>query len=200
MSSASRSRGPSVSVSTTVSPSTPQVNKGNSTITSSPTVTTTSSFYTPTSATASSPGYTPLGAAGPRGGINMAKSRATTFGSPAATSSPEHEAWVQGIVGKARQVSAGQTNSSHVTTITGPAGTPLTTSMSTPTSRRASALTPSTSAPESPDSARNTQSPSPSKNKNGAAEVEKPRSKSRMSSLGDVGGIRRVFLRSKKDR
>ena len=203
MSSANRSRGPSMSVSTTVTPTTPQIQKGNSTITTSPTVTTTSTFHSPTSTPASSPSYTPLGAAGPKGGINIAKTRATILGSPAVMSSPEQEAWVQGMVGKARQVSAGPTNASHVTTISGPGGISVTTSMGTPASRRVSAMAPTTPAAESPESTRNTQTPSPSPaNKAGpeSADVEKPRPKSRISSLGDVGGIRRVFLRSKREK
>ena len=208
-----RSRGPSFSTSTfiTPTPSTPlsafEAQKRNSVITTNPTITTTSSLSTPVSAT-SSPSYTPLGAAGPKGNIKNVKARATTYNSPS-VSSPENEAWVQGMIGKARQVSA-QSNSSQVTTITGPNNT-TTTSVSTPTSQRVSAAanTPSTSTPPSvgvysvpasvstpiiPESARSVQTASPTpaaSNANRSASAEKPRSKSST-------GIRRVFLRSKK--
>ena len=209
-----RSRGPSFSTSTfiTPTPSTPlsafQAQKHNSITTIHPTITKTSGLSTPVSAT-SSPSYTPLGAAGPKGGIKNAKSRATTFGSPA-VSSPENEAWVQGMIGKARQVS-GQSNSSQVTTITEPNNT-TTTSVSTPASRTASPAANSTfsstpsnvkgsvstpiSTPATPDSGRNIQIPSPSpaaRDVSRSESAEKPRSKS-------VTGIRRVFLRGKKDR
>jgi hypothetical protein len=206
-----RSRGPSFSTSTFIAPSTPltayQAQNRDLITTSHPTIITTSALSTPVSTTPS-PSYTPLGAAGPKGGIKNAKSRAATYGSPAA-SSPESEAWVQGMIGKARQVSA-QNNSSHVTTIAGPNNT-TNTSLSTPTSRRVSAganatltSTPpsakrssvpdSTSTPATPDSSRGTQTPSPSpanRDANRSASAEKPRSKSAM-------GIRRVFLRSLK--
>ena len=208
-----RSRGPSFSSSTfvTPTPSTPlsayEAQNRNSIITSQPTITTTTALSTSVSAT-SSPSYTPLGAAGPKGNIKNVKTRATTFNS-ASMSSPENEAWVQGMIGKARQASA-QSNSLHVTTITGPDNT-TTTSVSTPTSRRVSAAanTPSASTPPSvglysipasrltpatPESVRSAQTPSPipaASNANRSASAEKPRSKSST-------GIRRVFLRSKK--
>lgn len=193
-SSTSRSRGPSFSTSTTVSPSTPPYQDHNSITTISPTVVTTSTFNSPASATHPSPKYTPLGAAGPKGGIKVSKTRAITYGSPA-TAAPNHEseAWVQGVVGKARQVSA-QNNSSHVASITTPT---IITSVSSPPSRKVSAFAAGTPTP-SPDSGRTLQTPSPmAVGEHGSA--DRPRPKSRMSSFGDVSGIRRVFLRSKKE-
>ena len=207
------SRGPSFSTSTfiTPTPSTPlsafQAQNRDSITTAHPTITTTSALSTPTSATYS-PNYTPLGAAGPKGNIKNPKMRAATFSSPT-LSSPENEAWVQGMIGKARQVST-QSNSSHVTTITGPNNT-TTTSVSTPSSRKVSTTanttwtsTPppvgvssvpaSTSTPATPESGQGAQKPSPGPAAGEAkrsASTEKLRSKSSM-------GIRRVFLRSKK--
>jgi hypothetical protein len=206
-----RSRGPSYSTSTFITPSTPpsvhQAQNQNSITTTHPTISATSALSTPVSSR-SSPSYTPLGGAGPKGGIRNAKIRAATFGSPA-LSSPENEAWVQGMIGKARQASA-PNDPLHVTTISEPNNT-TTTPVSTPAGRRVStgadailASTPpgvkrssildSTSTPATPDSGRGTQTPSPSPvanhaNKNGSADKLRSRS---------VTGIRRVFLRSSK--
>jgi hypothetical protein len=216
-----QSHDPSFLTTTFITPSTPlsgyQNHSRNSTTTKAhPTVTTTSTLSTPVSAT-SSPSYTPLGAAGPKGGIKNAKIRAATSGSPAVTN-PENEAWVQGMMGKARRVSA-QNNPSHMATITGPNNTittttTTTTSASTPTSRRVSVATDATfrsttpnstrpsvldptSTPTTPDGGRGNQTPSPSsaasdaRGTGRAGSAEKPRSRS-------VTGIRRVFLRSSK--
>jgi hypothetical protein len=205
------SHDPSFSTTTFITPSTPlsgyQTQSRNSATTAHPTVTTNSTLSTPVSGT-SSPGYTPLGAAGPKGGIKNAKIRAATSGSPAVTN-PENEAWVQGMIGKARRVS-GQNNPSQMTTVTGPNNT-TTTSASTPSSRRVSvaadatfrSTTPNstrpsvldpTSTPTTPDGGRGSQTPSPisaTRDARGTGSAEKPRSRS-------VTGIRRVFLRSSK--
>jgi hypothetical protein len=206
------SRDPSSSTSASITPSTPLTvypAQGQNPVSAThPTTTTASTLSTPVSAVPS-PSYTPLGAAGPKGGIKNAKPRAATFGSPA-VSTPDNEAWVQGMIGKARQVSA-QSNSSQVMTITDPNNT-TTTSVSTPASRTVSTTanaaltstppsakalaTASISTPVTPDNARRAQTPSPSpspaaRNGKGSLGTEKPRSKSSM-------GIRRVFLRSKK--
>jgi hypothetical protein len=206
------SRDLSISTSAANTPSTPitvSPAPGRNLVTAThPTITTTSTLSTPVSAT-SSPSYTPLGAAGPKGGIKNAKTRAATFGSPAG-SRPDNEAWVQGMIGKARQVSA-QSHSSQVTTVADSYNT-TTTSMSTPASRTVSttantaltstppntkaSVTASISTPATPSNARRAQTPSPSpspaaRDAKGSLSTEKPRSKSSM-------GIRRVFLRSKK--
>lgn len=200
-----RSRDTSFSSSTFSTPlSVHQAQNQNSASVTHPTITTTTTLSTPASPT-SSPSYTPLGAAGPRGGIKNAKIRAASSGSPA-VSNPESEAWVQGMIGKARQVSA-QSNSSQVTTTTGPKST-TTTSVSTPAHRRASTVsaaistppsakapvTTSTSTPATPDGSRRAQTPDPSpaaKDAHRSKSAEKLRSRS-------MNGIRRVFLRSKK--
>jgi hypothetical protein len=205
-------RDPSFPTSASVTPSTPltvYTAQGRNPVTAThPTTTTTSTLSTPVPAT-SSPSYTPLGAAGPKGGIKNAKTRAATFGSPAGPR-PDNEAWVQGMIGKARQVST-QSNSSQAISITDPDNT-TTTSVSTPASRTVStaadaalistpprakaSATASISTPAAPDNPRRAQTPSPSpspaaRDAKGRLATEKPRSKSSM-------GIRRVFLRSKK--
>lgn len=132
--------------------------------------------------------YTPLGAAGPKSGGR----RAATHHSP---SSAHSEAWVEGMVGKARAVSNG------TTVVQGPTTTTTTTviSRSTPSNRRASAF-----ASLSPASSTGAASPSSSVSKTspalGPALIPAPaRPKSRMS-IGDVSGIKRVFLRRKSDK
>lgn len=134
--------------------------------------------------------YTPLGAAGPK--ING--KRATTYGALPAAS---RDAWVEGIVGKARAVSGGsQTITNGPTTTT----TTTTTISSTPKSRRASLFG---SSPRSSPASVGTVSPSTStasadtdpKNRRTSL-MPGSRPKSRMS-LGDIGGIKRVFLRKK---
>ena len=75
--------------------------------------------------------YTPLGAAGPK----TANRRAVTLNS---ATSAGNEAWVQGMVGKARAVSG-----PHTTTTHGPTTTTTTTmTSSSPSSRRTSAMLP----------------------------------------------------------
>lgn len=151
---------------------------------------TTTTVVTPP--TTGSTNYTPLGAAGPK----VTGKRASTYGGlPAAN----HDAWVEGIVGKARAVSGGsQTITNGPTTTT----TTTTTISSTPKSRRASIFGSSSSPRSSPVSAR-TISPStsigsgdPDSKSRRASLMPGSRPKSRMS-LSDMGGIKRVFLRKK---
>jgi len=149
--------------------------------------TTTTTVVTPPAT--SSTNYTPLGAAGPK--ING--KRATTYGGLPAAS---RDAWVEGIVGKARAVSGGSHNITTGPTTT----TTTTTTISTPRSRRASLFG---SSPRSSPASVGTISPSTS---TGSADADPKgrrmslmpgsRPKSRMS-LGDIGGIKRVFLRKK---
>ena len=73
--------------------------------------------------------YTPLGAAGPK----TANRRAVTLNS---ATSAGNEAWVQGMVGKARAVSGPHTTTTHGPTTT----TTMTMSSSSPSSRRTSAM------------------------------------------------------------
>ncbi|KAJ9612347.1 hypothetical protein H2200_003944 [Cladophialophora chaetospira] len=141
--------------------------------------------------------YTPLGGAGPK--MNSRKS--ANFGA----TPNKNDAWVQGMVGKARAVSAGPT------VIQAPNGmsttvTTTTTSTSTPpsTARRASSyfgLTPNNS-----HSSPMTVSTSPSAGSVGSETKSSRRSsyapssrKSSRMSLSDIGGIKRVFLRKKSD-
>ena len=73
--------------------------------------------------------YTPLGAAGPK----TANRRAVTLNSATGAG---NEAWVQGMVGKARAVSGPHTTTTHGPTTT----TTMTMSSSSPSSRRTSAM------------------------------------------------------------
>ncbi|KIV91009.1 hypothetical protein PV10_05602 [Exophiala mesophila] len=156
--------------------------------------------------TTTSTSYTPLGAAGPRSN-KRASSALGTF--PGTT----NDAWVEGLVGKARAVSGGppsiapasMTTSTSTTTTT----TTTTTVGSAPRGRRtsywglgsspASNRTASPQPRASPAPSDRTVSPSTS---TGSADVKSRRSslmsrpKNRMS-LGDIGGIKRVFLRKK---
>ncbi|KIW56709.1 hypothetical protein PV05_05346 [Exophiala xenobiotica] len=151
---------------------------------SAPGVTTTTTVTPPTATT----NYTPLGGAGPK----TYPRRAVTYGT---TSTPNNDAWVENMVGKARAVSGG-----NPTVLQGPTTTTTTTTVtsSTPTSRRASSYM-----SLSPNSSPTTVSPSPS-NASAASDVKDRRlsltgrSKSRMS-LSDMSGIRRVFLRKKSE-
>ncbi|KAK5271842.1 hypothetical protein LTR99_000998 [Exophiala xenobiotica] len=155
-----------------------------STTISVPGVTTITTVTPPTATT----NYTPLGGAGPK----TYPRRAVTFGT---TSTPNNDAWVENMVGKARAVSGG-----NPTVLQGPTTTTTTTTVtsSTPTSRRASSFM-----SLSPNSSPSTVSPSPS-NASAASDVKDRRlsltgrSKSRMS-LSDMSGIRRVFLRKKSE-
>lgn len=150
--------------------------------------TTTTTVVTPP--TTSGTSYTPLGAAGPR--ING--KRATTYGGLPAAS---RDAWVEGIVGKARAVSGGsQTITNGPTTTT----TTTTTVASTPKVRRASIFS---SSPRSSPASVGTVSPStstgsgdPDSKSRRMSLMPGTRPKSRMS-LSDMGGIKRVFLRKK---
>ncbi|KAK5061401.1 hypothetical protein LTR84_007943 [Exophiala bonariae] len=150
--------------------------------------TTTTTVVTPPTTGGTS--YTPLGAAGPR--VNG--KRATTYGGLPTTN---RDAWVEGIVGKARAVSGGsQTITNGPTTTT----TTTTTIASTPRSRRASIFS---SSPKSSPASVGTISPSTStasassdSKSRRASLMPGSRPKSRMS-LSDMSGIKRVFLRKK---
>ncbi|KAK5468040.1 hypothetical protein LTS15_001013 [Exophiala xenobiotica] len=147
-----------------------------------PGVTTTTTVTPPTATT----NYTPLGGAGPKTNPR----RAVTYGP---TLTPNNDAWVENMIGKARAVSGG-----NPTVLQSPVTTTTTTTVtsSTPTSRR-----PSSFMSLSPNSSPSTVSPSPS---NAASDAKDRRlsltgrSKSRMS-LSDMSGIRRVFLRKKSE-
>jgi hypothetical protein len=149
-------------------------------------VTTTTVVTPPTTGSTS---YTPLGAAGPK--INS--KRATTYGGLPTAS---RDAWVEGIVGKARAVSGGAQTITNGPTTT----TTTTTTISTPKSRRASLFG---SSPRSSPASVGTVSPStstgsgdPDSKSRRVSLMPGSRPKSRMS-LGDIGGIKRVFLRKK---
>ncbi|KIX94276.1 uncharacterized protein Z520_09986 [Fonsecaea multimorphosa CBS 102226] len=167
-----------------------------STVTSPGGVTTTTVVTPPTTTT----NYTPLGAAGPKMNVRRAATYATT---PAAS----NDAWVQGMVGKARAVSGGGSS----TIVQGPNGTTTTTTTtttftSTPpsTGRRASSYfgsSPSSNVNSSPV----TISTSPSTSSIASdAKISRrtslaARPKGSRMSLGDIGGIKRVFLRKKSE-
>ncbi|ETI22961.1 hypothetical protein G647_04756 [Cladophialophora carrionii CBS 160.54] len=142
--------------------------------------------------------YTPLGGAGPK----MNARRVPSTGA----SPNNNDAWVQGMVGKARAVSG-----TSPTIIQGPNGTSTTittttTVSSTPPSsgRRASSYF--SVSPNNPNSSPITISTSPStgsvasdaKSGRRVSYTSGSRKSSRMS-LGDIGGIKRVFLRKKSD-
>ncbi|OAP56637.1 hypothetical protein AYL99_08749 [Fonsecaea erecta] len=168
-----------------------------STVTSPGGVTTTT-VVTPPSTTTN---YTPLGAAGPKMNVR----RAATYATTPATS---NDAWVQGMVGKARAVSGGGSS----TSVQGPNGTTTTTTTNTSTftstppstGRRASSYfssSPSSNANSSPVTI--SSSPSTSSIASDAKASRRTsltaRSKSARMSLGDIGGIKRVFLRKKSE-
>jgi hypothetical protein len=118
--------------------------------------------------------YTPLGAAGPK-----PVRRVVTLNN--LDSDKDSQEWVQGMVGKARAVSGsnGTRGSKDISSLA---------TTSTPPSRRASAMLLTASPkPLSPASTFNKE----------PKEVD--RRKSRLS-LGDVGGIKRVFLRRKSEK
>lgn len=172
-----------------------------SSTTSSSGVTTTTVVASPTT---TSTRYTPLGAAGPKSN----KRASSTLGTLPGTS---NDAWVEGLVGKARAVSGGapNINPGTMTTSTSTSTTTTTTVGSVPTGRRtsywglgsspASNRIASPQPRSSPAPSDRTVSPSTS---TGSADVKSRRSslmsrpKNRMS-LGDIGGIKRVFLRKK---
>ncbi|RMZ86360.1 hypothetical protein DV736_g6414, partial [Chaetothyriales sp. CBS 134916] len=172
------------------------------------------STTTPTHAQASTShhSYTPLGAAGPR----LKTRRSITLDNLSDTKNKE--AWVKGMVGKARAVSQGTGNSvSHVSS-------PLSSCTSTTTSPTNGAASttgpnalPTTTQPSRQASGSLLASfPSPPTNKthpmtafssNGKTQVQTnikgmkdvERHRPRLS-LSDVGGIKRVFLRKKSEK
>lgn len=143
----------------------------------SPIVSTTSKFSS--SPATAGPNYTPLGAAGPKN----ASRRVTTHG---ATPTPENEAWVDSLVGKARAVSGGP-RASMPQTVT-------TMAISTPVSRRASGNV-INSSPMSVQS--NSSHISQTPDKVPSLTRDKDLQTGRRESSGGVSGIRRVFLRKK---
>lgn len=145
-----------------------------SSTTTSPTVSTTTFLSSPEG---SNQTYTPLGAAGPKNGNR----RVTTHG---ATPTPENEAWVDNLVGKARAVSGGPR-----------AGMPqtVTATATTPASRRASGNL-LNSSPTSVQS--NSSHISQSVDRTPSLTKDKDLQTGRRESSG-VSGIRRVFLRKK---
>lgn len=179
--------------------------------TTTPTVTTTIT---------SSNHYTPLGGAGPV--INKRRSAA-----PGSLRSPADEAWIEGVVSKARSVSGGQASHLHdshphtspitpsrstntiissspftTTTTTISSSTPRATA-SRPSSRRLSSWstisTPLHSTPENQRYSTISSGLGSQLSQTSSASSDQsnsPKRKSRIS-LGDVGGIRRVFLRKK---
>jgi hypothetical protein len=154
-----------------------------------PGVTTTTTVQSP--AAANPVKYVPLGGAGPKNNVR----RAATYG---AVPRNEQEAWVEGMVGKARRVSSNN-NEPSVRTVHGPTTTTtttVTTSASAPASRRASSMgltaLPKTAEKSSPAGPKTTTlAATPNGDGNGVV-----RRKSRLG-LGDVSGIKRVFLRRK---
>ncbi len=169
----------------------------NTTTTTAAGVTTTTTVSMPMNSKSSS--YTPLGAAGPK----AAARRSVTFNG---NNKPDDGAWVEGVVGQARAVSSSVVHGPTTTTTTK-------VTASAPSSRRASVMgMPSATqkmVSPAPSSARTstmgmpsaTQKvtglvPSPVTSKNGS-QIGKRRS---ILGLGDVGSIRRVFLRKKSDK
>ncbi|EXJ80400.1 hypothetical protein A1O1_08544 [Capronia coronata CBS 617.96] len=150
---------------------------------------TTTTVVTPPVTTSS---YTPLGAAGPK----MNARRAATFG---ATTTPGNEAWVEGMVGKARAVSGASPASIRSPTTTTTTTTTTSISSSTPTTRRVSYFGSSPSSNSSPLTVSSSPSTgsvaSDAKSHRSSLSI---RSKTRMS-LSDMSGIKRVFLRKKSD-
>ncbi|KPI41545.1 uncharacterized protein AB675_9193 [Cyphellophora attinorum] len=120
--------------------------------------------------------YTPLGGAGPKG----AKNRSATYGAV----EKNNDAWVEGMVGKARAVS---------NTIHGPTTTTTTTvTTSVPASRRVShVVNPGPQQKTAPTPTQKVAAPPSPGDGQGLV-----RRKSRLG-LGDVSGIKRVFLRRK---
>ncbi|EXJ63172.1 hypothetical protein A1O7_03618 [Cladophialophora yegresii CBS 114405] len=143
--------------------------------------------------------YTPLGGAGPK----MNARRVPNTGA----SPNNNDAWVQGMVGKARAVSG-----NGPTTVQGPNSTSTTvttttTVSSTPPSSGRRASSHFSVSPNNQNSSPVTISTSPSTSsvasdaKSGrriSSYTSGSRKSSRMS-LGDIGGIKRVFLRKKSD-
>ena len=169
------------------------------TVTRTPTYSSTTTGTTTTQHSISTPqSYTPLGAAGPKS-AKITGRRVATLGS---TATAENDAWVEGMVGKARAVSGGTIPTTNTTAIspiptTSNNNTP---SASTTVSRRASAnaalLLDERAASPSPRA--NSMKSSPANGSSpGSPSLSRP--KSRMS-LGDMSGIKRVFLRRKTEK
>jgi hypothetical protein len=142
--------------------------------------------------------YTPLGGAGPK--MNARRI-------PHAGASPNNnDAWVQGMVGKARAVSGSGPTINQGANGTSTTVTTTTTVSSTPPSsgRRASSYF--SVSPNNPNLSPITISTSPStgsvasdaKSNRRVSYTSGSRKSSRMS-LGDIGGIKRVFLRKKSE-
>jgi hypothetical protein len=152
-----------------------------------PGVTTTTTVSVPQNSKSAS--YTPLGAAGPKASAR----RAATYGTDP---NAKDDAWVEGMVGKARAVS---------NTVQGPTTTTTTTvTSSAPASRRTSAMVvPSTSQskPKQIPSAAAVPPTSQPKPKQivSTKESEAPGRRKSLLGLGD-GSIRRVFLRRKSEK
>ena len=159
-----------------------------------PGVTTTTSVQSPAALNPTK--YVPLGGAGPK----TANRRSATYG---AMPREQNDAWVEGMVGKARAVSGSQTVHGPTTTTT------TTVTSSTPTSQRTSgavgtqpgakdAKAQSTPADRHAPAATGTSSsPKDSRGQPSTAENQGiVRRRSRLG-LGDVSGIKRVFLRRK---
>ena len=170
------------------------------TVTRTPTYSSTTTGTTSQNTTSSPQSYTPLGAAGPKS-AKITGRRVATLGS---TATAENDAWVEGMVGKARAVSGGTIPTTAPVTIspipTANNNNNTTPSTSTPVSRRASAnaalLLDERAASPSPG-ASSTKSSNVNVNSPGSPSLSRP--KSRMS-LGDMSGIKRVFLRRKTEK
>lgn len=149
--------------------------------------------------------YVPLGGAGPKG----SKSRSATYGAVART---DTDAWVEGMVDRAREVSSQTIHGPTITTTTS-------VSTSTPASRRVSGVVgpqersspratekvsgaPQKSSPSAAEKVSTApQKSSPSATEKVSTTPQKPgedldRRKSRLG-LGEMSGIKRVFLRKK---
>ena len=144
-----------------------------------PGVTTTTTISVPRSNKTGT--YTPLGAAGPK----AAARRSVTFGGTPAT---DNDKWVEGVVDKARAVSSNVVHGPTTTTTTKVVA-------SAPSSRRASAMmTPA--APAAPQ-----KTPSSTASSKAAPKEDSPVGRRRsILGFGDVGGIKRVFLRRKTEK
>lgn len=140
--------------------------------------------------------YTPLGGAGPK----MNSRRPVTFGS-----GPNNDAWVQGMVGKARAVSGGGptvTQGSNGTITTTTTTTTTVSSPAPPTSRRASSYfgpNPNHGSPVTISTSPSTRSVASDTKSSRRSSYNPASRKSSRMSLGDIGGIKRVFLRKKSE-
>ena len=137
-----------------------------------PGITTTTTVQSPASLNPSK--YVPLGGAGPK----AANRRSATYG---AVPREQNDAWVEGMIDKARAVSGPQTIHGPTTTTT------TTVTSSAPASRRQSGAVLTKPAPK-------TLQPQ------AAAPAKEPDIVRRKSTLGLGGGIKRVFLRRKSSK